>query len=682
MYLKRLELHGFKSFASPITLEFGPGVTCIAGPNGAGKTNVAEAIRWVLGEHASRIIRARKTEDVVFSGSAKRAALGMAEVRLSLDNSDHWLPLDFEDVIVARRAFRSGDNEYYINQARVRLKDVTELFLKAQVGQNSYAFMGQGLVEQVLTLRPEERRGLIEEAADVRLHRDRLDEARRRLEATRENLDRLQLLVNEIEPRLRQLERQADRAGAHARLSSELSQALQALYGQQWQEAQDALTRARAACDQRKGAFEGAQRDVTACEEGLARLVTAIDEQRRDILTREEAFRMLENLVRDLRQRAGVDEERETLLATRRQELAAEIASSRADREQLGALVAQLEERAGRLAQQLAAATGPGPDARELGTLDTQISQGQAALAEADTRLAGASSRLAEAEGKFSALAGQCERLQAELASLQQSRNQPLSLLKAWAREFAARRTRMLELAPEAQRTERHLVETKAKLDQLSLSVTRKRQELETLGIERQAAETRLELAQGTDVDLPPPDAGVRAILAAGGKIPGAEPEPDMRLQGLVGMLGELIRVPAGLERAIETALAEALHAVVVETQEDALAAIELLVSEDQGRAMVFPLSDVKQSHPLNLLEERGILGVASDLVRCDHRYRPLVNTLLGRTIIAQNLGIAKSMLRRGMGNVVTLDGILLRQDGAFTAGNAKAIRRALIHQR
>ena len=194
MYLKRLELHGFKSFASPTNLEFGTGVTCVAGPNGAGKTNVAEAIRWVLGEQATRIIRARKTEDVIFSGSAKRSALGMAEVKITLDNSDHWLPVDFDEVVVSRRAYRSGENEYYINQARVRLRDVTELFLKAQVGQNSYAFMGQGLVEQVLTLRPEERRGLIEEAADVRLHRDRLDEARNRLGATRENLERVQLL--------------------------------------------------------------------------------------------------------------------------------------------------------------------------------------------------------------------------------------------------------------------------------------------------------------------------------------------------------------------------------------------------------------------------------------------------------------------------------------------------------
>ena len=198
MYLKRLDLQGFKSFASTLTLEFGPGVTCIIGPNGSGKTNVAEAIRWVFGEQASRIIRARKTEDVIFSGSARRPQLGMAEVRISLYNGDGWLPLDYEEVVVSRRANRSGENEYLINQDRVRLRDLAELFLKAQVGQNSYAFMGQGLVEEVLTLRPEERRTLIEEAADVKLHRTKLDESRNRLRATRDNLERVSMLVAEI----------------------------------------------------------------------------------------------------------------------------------------------------------------------------------------------------------------------------------------------------------------------------------------------------------------------------------------------------------------------------------------------------------------------------------------------------------------------------------------------------
>lgn len=682
MYLKRLDIHGFKSFGLTTVFEFGTGVTCIAGPNGAGKTNVAEAIRWVLGEHASRVIRARKTEDVIFAGSAKRPQLGMAEVKLTLDNSDGWLPLDFSEVVISRRAYRNGENEYFVNQARVRLRDVTELFLKAQVGQNSYAFMGQGLVEQVLTLRPEERRGMIEEAADVRLHRDKLEEARNRLHATRDNLERVQLLVAEIEPRIKQLERQADRATTYARLSVDLAQTLQALYGQQWQDAQDASAVARAVFDQRQKEFAAASGEFQACEETLGALAGAIDERRRDIAQREEAYRALDDYRRDLERRITSDDERREMLSTRRSELATEIDALQREQEQLAALLAQHDERDRAHNEALVAARRPDATSEDLARLDARLAELRRNLTDTE-RLAGrTSARLAEAEGRAAAQGEQRERLQTELSTLDGARREQVALLRAWARECAARRLRVNELAPTVQRATRELAETEARLQEASTTVARRDQEIRTLTAEIASAEARLDAAQSNEIELPPPDAGVRAVLAAGGKVPGEEPESDTRIDGLIGMLGQLLRVPAGLERAIEAALADSLHAVVVETQEDALAAVELLISEDKGRATIIPIKDVKPSHPVNLLEERGVIGVASELVRCDARFRQLVNTLLGRTIVVQNLGVGKAVLRRGLGNVVTLDGILLRTHGAMTAGSAKAIRIAFVHQR
>ncbi len=222
MYLKRLELRGFKSFAAPIVFQFGPGITSIVGPNGVGKSNVADAIRWVLGEQSARTLRARRLEDVIFSGSSQKSPVGMAEVNLVLDNSDGWLPIDFQEVVVGRRAYRDGQGEYLINRNRVRLRDVNDLFLHSELGEGGYAFIGQGLVEEVLALKPEERRGLIEEAADVRRYRVKLDEARSRLVATHDNLERVNLLLSEISPNLARLERQAERADMHARLSREL----------------------------------------------------------------------------------------------------------------------------------------------------------------------------------------------------------------------------------------------------------------------------------------------------------------------------------------------------------------------------------------------------------------------------------------------------------------------------
>ncbi|HWQ28967.1 MAG TPA: AAA family ATPase, partial [Dehalococcoidia bacterium] len=325
MYLKRLELQGFKSFANKTSFEFGPGVTAIVGPNGVGKSNVSEAIRWVLGEPARRSLRVSRTEDIIFSGSAKRGPAGLAEVSITLDNADGWLPLDFTEVVVTRRAFRSGENEYYINRSRVRHRDVQDLFLRAQVGQNSYAFMGQGLVEQVLSLRPEERRALIEEAADVRLYRAKLDEARDRLAATRENLERVQLLVAEIRPRLNQLEKQASRAALHARLSAELAQLLHVWYAHQWQEATQAVEAARRARDERQREFEEARLRAAHFEEGLQALRQATERLRADIQRRERAFRAAEDELRELERRIALDEERRRLLLARRQELSADI---------------------------------------------------------------------------------------------------------------------------------------------------------------------------------------------------------------------------------------------------------------------------------------------------------------------------------------------------------------------
>jgi chromosome segregation protein len=682
MYLKRLEVRGFKSFASPITFEFGPGVTCVIGPNGSGKTNVAEALRWVLGEHASRVIRARKTEDVIFSGSAKRPAVGMAEAAITLDNEDAWLPLDFSEVVVSRRAYRSGDNEYYINQSRVRLKDVADLFLKAQVGQNSYAFMGQGLVEEVLTLRPEDRRGLIEEAADVKLHRTKLDEARNRLQATRDNLERVSLLVAEIAPRLRQLERQADRAAAHARLSAELSQALRAWFGEQWQEAQEALAAARAACDQRQEEAERAKRDVVAIEEGATALSTAVDEGRREIAERVEAHRALEEYRRDLQRRITLDEERLAMLTTRAEELSGEIESLTAERGQLGSLVSEQQERADALTAELTAAREPPAVDAEAQDSEARLQELQRALDGEQQQFRLAQSRVIEIESQMAALVRERERLDAELASFDEARREPVALLKGWAREFALRQHRANELGPAVRDRTRLLAEAESRLRAAEANVARGRAALHKLSIEIESGQARLDAIEGRDVELPSPDAAIKALLAHGGLLSDQEPPADSRISGMLGVLGQLLRVPAGLERAIEAALSDALHAVIVESHEDALAAVELLVSEDLGRATILSLKDVRVAPPVNLMEERGVVGVASELVKCDHRYRPLVETLLGRTIVVENLGTGKALLRRGLGSVVTVDGIMLRPMGAMTAGSARPVRTALSQQR
>jgi len=321
MYLKRLDVQGFKSFATRTSFEFGQGITAIVGPNGSGKSNIADALRWVLGEQSGRLLRARKMEDSIFAGSSKRPRADKAEVTLTLDNSDGWLPLDFAEVALSRRAYRSGESEYLINRKRVRLRDIQELLAKASVAQTSYAIIGQGLVETVLNLRPEERRFLIEEAADIQRYGLRIDEARSKLAATHENIERVKLLVKEIAPRLRHLEQQAKRAADYGRISRELSQALRAYYGHQWHHAHEMAAISRANQDQAKADFTQTKVAMEACERELAEVSKGLEDRRRSSAASAADRQRLADRIRELEQGLAVSEQRRAILEQRQQEL-------------------------------------------------------------------------------------------------------------------------------------------------------------------------------------------------------------------------------------------------------------------------------------------------------------------------------------------------------------------------
>lgn len=234
MYLKRLEMQGFKSFASRTILEFSSGIAAVVGPNGSGKSNVADAMRWVLGEQNMRQLRGRKSDDIIFIGGQGRAPLGMAEVSLTLDNSTGWVPSEYSEITVARRCYRSGESEYLINKQKVRLKDVVLLLAQARIGYDSYTVVGQGLIDAALSLRAEERRGLFEDAAGIRPFQVQRADAENRLKQTEHNLGRLRDIVSEIEPRLVPLAEQARRAIEFAQLTSELQDVLLSWYALQW----------------------------------------------------------------------------------------------------------------------------------------------------------------------------------------------------------------------------------------------------------------------------------------------------------------------------------------------------------------------------------------------------------------------------------------------------------------
>ena len=682
MYLKRLDVHGFKSFGNKTQLQFAPGVTCVVGPNGTGKTNVADALRWVLGEHASRTLRARKTEDVIFAGSDKRAPLGIAEVSITLDNSGHWLPVEYDEVVVTRRAYRSGENEYLINNAKVRLRDVVELFMRAQVGQNSYAFMGQGMVEQVLSLRPEDRRALIEEAADVRLYRNKLEDAQTKLKQTRENVDRVRLLIREIEPRINQLERQAGRAVKYQELTRELAATLHVWYAHQWQDVNDLLLAAITTHDQRAEEFDRVKSAAKACEDGLVQLRAAIDERKNEIGTRDGRLRSLQDYARDLERRVALDGEREKMLAERVEELSTEIASLRAD-EAAQATATPISDAGDREALLTAQKDDLSTQRARLTDVEQELQRLQRSALKHEQTASRSFGAVEDLARRIQESVDAIARLRRERDASIEDRRKAINDLAAWARGHA-HLSRDLSLAgPQldwaiADRAREDDALGQLRRDQLAME-----EELRAMRQQLESVTVRLEVMEELDVRPQAPDSGVRSILEAGGVIKRETVPADFELRGVVGLIGHLLRVPPGLEKAVEAALAENLFAVVMERESDVRAAVALLLAGDAGRATIYALDNFQDTRPLHLIKERGIIGVASGLVKCDSKYRRLIDTLLGRTVIVEDLALAHRVVRRGLaGAVATLDGVLVRPIGAVTAGTTAGVQASFVRER
>ena len=619
---------------------------------------------------------------MIFAGSDKRAPLGIAEVSITLDNSGHWLPVEFDEVVVTRRAYRSGENEYLINNSKVRLRDVIDLFMRAQVGQNSYAFMGQGMVEQVLSLRPEDRRALIEEAADVRLYRNKLEDAQTKLKQTRENMDRVRLLIREIEPRINQLERQAGRAESYRELTHELAATLHVWYAHQWQDVNDLLLAAITTHDQRSEEFERLKSDAKACEDGLVQLRAAIGERKNEIRRREGSLRSLEDYARDLDRRVVLDGERGKMLADRVEELTAEIASLRADEaaqapavpvsdatEKETLLATQKDE----LAQQRARLTD----------VELELQQLHRSTLKHEQSASRALSAIEDLTRRMQDAADTIARLRRERDASVEERRKSLNELAAWARDHA-QLARDLSLAgPQLEWAITDRAREEEAIAQRRRDQAAMEEDLRALRSQLESVAVRLEVMEELDVRPQAPDSGVRHILEAGGVIKRETVSQDVELRGVVGLVGQLLRVPPGLEKAIEAALAENLFAVVMERDTDVRTAIALLLAGDAGRATIYALDNFQDTRALHLIKERGIIGVASGLVKCDSKYRRLIETLLGRTVIVEDLALAHRVVRRGLASAVaTLDGVLVRPVGAVTAGTTAGAQASFVRER
>lgn len=683
MHLRRISLHGFKSFADRLDLLFEPGITAIVGPNGSGKSNIADAVKWVLGESSARELRGVRMEDVIFAGSAQRRSLGMAEVSLTLDNADGFLPVDFAEVDVTRRLYRSGESEFLLNHSPCRLRDVQELFLDSGVGRNAYALVSQSDVEDILSAHPEERRRLFEEAAGVAKFRAKKAEALRKLAETEQNLVRVGDILNELTARLGPLAEKARRAERHAKLSAELAEVETSLLAGLLQEAQrkaetagEELVRREMALAESRAALGGA--DARVAQVRLA--VTQVDAEREEVARR--VLVLATDLERTEGQLRAAEERRQrwveehARLETSRAGVAArlEAAAARAGEQErqfavqgqsLGACREELAERTRRLAE-----VTDGLRRRE-----AEVERQKSELIDVMNEAASLRNELRGLEASREAAELHRQRLVRALEEAGRAVSSVREALAAAEEEFRVRRRRADDGRESFQRAEQAAAMAEEEVRRTEGSLREAEAEVARLHSRYQVLSELQRSREGYGE-------GARAVLAA---------HAAGRVRGVLGTVAELLGVPAELERAVETALGAHLQDLVVEDEDAARSGIAFLKETRAGRATFLPLK-LLAPRPLTARERRelaaaggeGYLGVGDELVRFPAAIRPAVEYLLGRVLVARDLDAA---LRLGRGSglkhlVVTLDGEMVRPGGAVTGGREERPRGLLRRQR
>jgi chromosome segregation protein len=665
--LKYLELQGYKTFASRTVFEFADTITAIVGPNGSGKSNITDSLRWVLGEQSYSLLRGKKTEDMIFSGSQQRSRAGMASATVVFDNSDGWLPIDFSEVAVSRRAYRDGQNEYLINKQRVRLKDVSELLSQSGLAERTYTVIGQGLVDAALALKADERRRLFEEAAGTGLHRSRREEAIRRLETTLRNLERVQDILAELRPRLRSLERQARRAREYEQVKADLRVLLIEWYGYHWHHAQRALSEARLHVRERERVLNKAHKEQEALDEKLAVLRDRIQSLRASLNSWHRQTAQLHSRRESLSRELAVADERMHSLQVQKQNANDELLRLEEELTLHQEQVEQANTTLRRLQTELQQASG-------------QAASAQNALQEQQQARQRLEQELNDARQELNAMTNRQGKLQARwnerLAQIERSRSE----FQRAVQRVEQVREQLKEHRTTLQSLESKLERTRKLRDQAQNALQDHHQKLERAEIKlKEARETRAALAADLTRHKAQLDVLDQAEQALSGYAGGTQlllnSARKSQLSGARGAFSSYLQVPAEFETAIAAALGEYLDSVVMDEQPEQ--ALDLLNQQAQ-RGVLLPLKslkpgDLSQAMSSQSAEKNGILGLASQLIKAPPELRPAVDLLLGQVLVVRDRAAARRALSKlpAQGRAVTLAGEVFLASGPILASAA-----------
>lgn len=671
MKLKKLELYGFKSFAQRTEIVFDEGITGIVGPNGSGKSNIGDAVRWVLGEQSAKTLRGASMSDVIFNGTQKRKPLSYCEVSLVFDNDDHALAMEAAEVMVTRRVYRNGESEYYLNRTACRLKDVVDLFRDTGIGKEGYSIIGQGRIDEILSRKSEDRRQVFEEAAGIVKFKARKEEADKKLQRTLENLERVDDILDELTKRLKPLEEQSRNARVYLELSTELKDLDLNLFLIR-------SDRARARLSELESELLTVQTILADTESNLTDKTTRRDETQNRIDQLEEAITKARTELMECAEHVHESQKKLSALQSRRETRSENRQRIVREQEEAQERLAEIEKDHARIqadvekqhslitdAEQILRATQEAAEKAQ-----TKEKEADAALEAQKAAVIDQMNRLSDVRNDKTRLNTMQAQMETRLTEIEESGG-ALQEQEAALREALTAVEKQLETENQhQQQCQEKLAQARQASDEADTAYANLRADVEKQSADMQAAASRHNVLTEMTRDMEGYNMAVRRAMTYA---------KQRGLKGVKGVLAQLMTVPQAYETAIDMALGAAQQNIVTDTEETAKELINYLRQNRLGRATFLPMSAIRgktlYGNERNALKLPGCLGVASELVQCAPEYRGIVENLLGRTVIADNLDHGIPIMRAGNHafRLVTLEGDVMHSGGSMTGGSAQS---------
>lgn len=671
MKLKKLELYGFKSFAQRTEIVFDEGITGIVGPNGSGKSNIGDAVRWVLGEQSAKTLRGASMSDVIFNGTQKRKPLSYCEVSLVFDNDDHALAMEAAEVMVTRRVYRNGESEYYLNRTACRLKDVVDLFRDTGIGKEGYSIIGQGRIDEILSRKSEDRRQVFEEAAGIVKFKARKEEADKKLQRTLENLERVDDILDELTKRLKPLEEQSRNARVYLELSTELKDLDLNLFLIR-------SDRARARLSELESELLTVQTILADTESNLTDKTTRRDETQNRIDQLEEAITKARTELMECAEHVHESQKKISALQSRRETRSENRQRIVREQEEAQERLAEIEKDHARIQADVEKQHSLIAGAEQiLRATQEAAEKAQAKEKEADAALEAQKAAVIDQMNRLSDVRNDKTRLNTMQAQMETRLTEIEESSGALQEQEAALREALTAVEKQLETENQHQQQCQEKLaqarqasDEADTAYANLRADVEKQSADMQAAASRHNVLTEMTRDMEGYNMAVRRAMTYA---------KQRGLTGVKGVLAQLMTVPQAYETAIDMALGAAQQNIVTDTEETAKELINYLRQNRLGRATFLPMSAIRgktlYGNERNALKLPGCLGVASELVQCAPEYRGIVENLLGRTVIADNLDHGIPIMRAGNHafRLVTLEGDVMHSGGSMTGGSAQS---------